>query len=139
MQDLATRLSALSRPRLLVRAAHNGQEHYRRDRDLRKLLNMSTAPRPAVAIVHLLELERMLNDSRLISEIGYSFSRHIEVLIALQCEAQLLRNAKLSLAVEQTAQKNGPPHRETVVSDSVKFAMQSYEKASGMEAFFSAT
>ena len=46
MQDLSSMLHALSRPRLLIRAARIGARDYSRNRHLRRLLHCETVPRP---------------------------------------------------------------------------------------------
>ncbi len=94
MQDLMSMLNALRRPQLLIRAARIGAQDYRRDRHLQRLLGYGTLPRPAAAILRLMEIERMLNDQRREDDAGYSLPRHVDVLIALMGEAQLLRAAQ---------------------------------------------
>ena len=41
--------------------------------------------------MQLIELERGLNDQRTSDDAGYSLSRHLDVLIAMMGEAQVLR------------------------------------------------
>ena len=91
MQDLMSMLNSLHRPRLLVRAARLGAQDYRRDRHLQRILGYGALPRTAVALVRLMELERGLNDQRLDDDAGYSLPRHVDVLIAMMGEAQLMR------------------------------------------------
>jgi|GEM_PF-575340 len=138
MQDLTTRLSALSRPRLLVRAARMGAEHYQRTHSLAKLLPSSERLRPAAIVTQLLDLEHAYNKKRLTNDIGYHFTRHIEILIALQAEARLFHSQRAASHQINRAIKNGP-QEEAVDHQSVRFALNSYENASGMDAFFSAT
>ena len=88
MSDFRTILSELRRPRLLMRAARFGMEEYRRDRDLRHLINGNMQPERAVP--RLLSEEALLEDTRRRGDATYSVSRHIEVLIALMAEARLL-------------------------------------------------
>ena len=92
MQDLLGLLSALHRPRLLIRAARIGAQDYCRDRHLHRLLGYGSLPRPASAVIRLMELERGIDDQRRIDDAGYSLRRHIDVLIALMGEANLLRD-----------------------------------------------
>jgi hypothetical protein len=91
MQDIQSMLSALRRPRLLIRAARLGAQDYRRDRHLQRLLGYGTLPRPAVALMRLMEIERTMNDQRNDNDAGYSLTRHLDLLIAMMGEAQLLR------------------------------------------------
>ncbi|SFU05786.1 DUF6477 family protein [Sedimentitalea nanhaiensis] len=91
MQDLMSMLNALRRPQLLIRAARFGVQDYRRDRHLQRLLGYGALPRPAAAIMRLMEVERTLNDQRREDDAGYSLTRHVDVLIAMMGEAQLLR------------------------------------------------
>ncbi|MBJ6371544.1 DUF6477 family protein [Sedimentitalea arenosa] len=93
MQDLMSMLNALRRPQLLIRAARHGAQEYRRDRHLQRLLGYGTLPRPSAAIMRLMDLERTLNDQRQEDDAGYSLTRHLDILIAMMGEAQLLRAA----------------------------------------------
>jgi hypothetical protein len=89
MTHIATLLSSLRRPRMLIRAARFGQSDYRRDRDLRRLVVWPASPEAAVQ--QLLEEEGRLERIRQNGDAAYSVSRHIEVLIALIAEARSLR------------------------------------------------
>lgn len=91
MQDLSTMLSSLRRPRLLIRAARCGQRDYNRDRHLQRLLGYGSLPRPAAALMRLMELERVLDDQRRADDAGYSITRHLDLLIAMMGEARLLQ------------------------------------------------
>lgn len=93
MTDLKTRLSALCRPPLLVEAARSGMAGYIRETHLSRALGVP--PRggvigPAPALEELLLIEADLNAQRRRSDAGYSYLRHVEVLIALMSEARLL-------------------------------------------------
>lgn len=90
MQDLLGRLSAVNRPRLLVRAARIGAREYRRDRHLPRLLGFGNLPKTPLAVLQLIELEQPMDQRRCDGDPGYSLTRHIEILIALMGEAQLL-------------------------------------------------
>lgn len=94
MQDLLTMLTTLRRPRLLIRAARLGVQDYRRDRHLQRLLGYGSLPRPAAALMRLMEMERAMNEQRQNDDAGYSLPRHLDVLIAMMGEAQLLRAAR---------------------------------------------
>ena len=90
MQDLSTTLSALRRPRLLIRAARLGARDYCRDRHLQRILGYGAMPRPAAAVIRLMERERTMDDLRRADAAGYSLSQHLDILIALIGEARLL-------------------------------------------------
>lgn len=90
MQDILAMLNRLRRPRLLIRAARLGARDYARDRHLKRLLGYGALPRPGVALMRLMELERDLNDRRREDDAGYSLPRHIDLLIAMIGEAQLI-------------------------------------------------
>ena len=91
MQDLLTYLGNITRPRLLVRAARIGAREYCRDRHLARLLGFSNLPRSAEAAIQLSEIESDLDFRRQQGDAGYSLVRHLDVLIALIGEAELLR------------------------------------------------
>lgn len=91
MQDAVTRVSLLRRPRILSRAARLGAANYCRQRDLRRILGYGGLPKPAAAVMRLLEMESALNTARKAGEAGYSMIRHVDVLIALAGEAACLR------------------------------------------------
>jgi len=88
MTDFLSLLANLRRPRLLIRAARFGLCDYRRDRDLRRLIDGS--PSPDRALPRLLCEEERLEETRRSGDAAYSVGRHIDVLIALMAEARLL-------------------------------------------------
>lgn len=94
MQDLTTMLKTLRRPRLLIRTARLGAQEYVRDRHLKRILGHETLPRPAAALMRLIEIERSHNDRRKEGDAGYSLPRHLDVLIAMVGEARLLQTAQ---------------------------------------------
>ncbi|SPF76289.1 hypothetical protein ALP8811_01291 [Aliiroseovarius pelagivivens] len=83
-------LKTLRRPRLLVRAARFGLSEYNRDKDLRKLMKTSSTPSPTQAVDGLLVAEAQLEHTRKSGDASYSCAQHVEVLIALLAELQLL-------------------------------------------------
>jgi hypothetical protein len=91
MQDVITMLSTLKRPRLLIRAARIGAQDYTRNRHLNRLLGYGALPRPAAALMRLMELEREMDEARKTNEAGYSLARHLDLLIAMMGEAQVLK------------------------------------------------
>lgn len=91
MQDIFTMLSQLRRPRLLISAARHGAKDYDRNRHLKRVLDIETVPAAGPAAMRLMEIERGMNDARKTGDATYEATRHIEVLIALMGEANLLR------------------------------------------------
>ena len=93
MSDFRVMLANLRRPRLLMRAARFGLGDYRRERDLRRLVTTTATTTPEETVPQLLSVEERLEATRLAGDASYSPARHIDVLIALLAEAQLLRRA----------------------------------------------
>ncbi len=93
MLDLLSLLHTIRRPRLLIRAARFGMDDYRRDIHLPRLLGHGRQPRSGAALARLIEMEADLNDLRKENAAGYSPVRHVEILIAMMGEAQILRAA----------------------------------------------
>lgn len=83
-------LSAMRRPRLMIRAARHGLEFYNRNTALRRLLRMETPPGHEKALERLLIEEERLEMARQDRSGTYSFERHIDFLIAIMAEARLL-------------------------------------------------
>jgi hypothetical protein len=81
----------LRRPRLLIQAARHGAAEYSRKRDLGRLINVNDGTTPQKALDALLEDEERLELTRRSGGLGYSFSRHIDVLAAILSELHLLR------------------------------------------------
>lgn len=90
MTDLIELISALRRPRLLIRAARFGQRDYNRRRDLKRLIAGADLPGPEAALRVLISEEERLEEERREGLASYSLMRHIEVLIALMAEVRLL-------------------------------------------------
>ncbi len=97
MKDILGMVADLSRPKLLVQAARFGLEDYRRDSRLPRLLQQERVPGPGAATMALLALEGRLNDERIAKSAEYSVARHVDVLIALMGETQLLRASSKQL------------------------------------------
>lgn len=91
MNPLLNTLETLKRPRLLISAARIGASDYQRDTHLARHLKRSELPDCAQALEQLLQLEDQLNTDRQHHTNGYSAARHVEVLIAIMNEAQMLR------------------------------------------------
>ena len=107
MLDLIGRLSSLHRPRLLIRAARIGARDYSRARHLPRLLGYGKLPKPAAAVMQLIEQEQQLNQRRTDNDPGYPLVRHIEVLIAMMGESQLLTDNRLRLDEERAPTEIG--------------------------------
>lgn len=90
MTDFSVVLKELRRPGLLIRAARHGLCDYRRERDLRRLMRLSTLPSPGQALRALVVEEAEIEQKRQSGDARYSVARHIEVLIALMAEFRLL-------------------------------------------------
>lgn len=96
MTDFRALLADMKRPRMLIRAARFGLGDYRRERDLRRLINAEAMPTLERSLPRLLSEEGRLEETRRAGDASYSISRHIEVLIALMGEVRLLpRNAEV--------------------------------------------
>jgi hypothetical protein len=96
MEDIHTQISRLKRPTLLVRTARHGIEDYNRLIHLRRLLKTDNLPGPGKAIVKLMELEFMVDEQRVSKRAEYSVARHVELIVALMCEARILKASKAS-------------------------------------------
>lgn len=91
MQDLLTQLSAMRRPRLLIRAARIGAQDYRRDAYLPRLRGYGVSHRAGPALVALMAREEEMNAQRKAGDAAYSIARHVETLSAIMGEARILR------------------------------------------------
>jgi hypothetical protein len=89
MTDIHGQMTALRRPRLLVRAAKIGLEDYVRDRDLRRMFAPEAPPRPGLAMGALMDREAEIEAVRQAGGAAYSAARHVEVLTALIAECRL--------------------------------------------------
>ncbi len=99
MQDILSRLNALHRPRLLIRAARAGADDYMRAPHLARLLGYGKkTPRSGPALMRLMEMEAEVNAQRVSGDAGYSLVRHVDLLIAMLGEARLLRATRPDLA-----------------------------------------
>lgn len=98
MQDIFSRLNALHRPRLMMRAARIGAQEYHRTAHLPRLLGYGALPRHGAALMRLMDIESGLEDQRTSSDAGYSLIRHVDVLIAMVGEARVLRAAQAGSA-----------------------------------------
>ncbi|WP_158963793.1 DUF6477 family protein [Chachezhania sediminis] len=109
MQDILSMLNGLRRPRLLIRAARFGARDYRRERHLQRLLGYGGLPRPASALMRLMELEREQDLRRLTDDASYSLPRHVDLLIAMMGEAEILRTARAEATTPEIAPVAGSP------------------------------
>jgi len=90
MTDFRALLADLRRPRLLIRAARCGLSDYRRERDLRRLIDAVASPERAMS--RLINEEERIEETRRRGDASYSVARHIEVLIAMMAEVRLMRH-----------------------------------------------
>ena len=90
MTDFASVLTALRRPKILIRAARAGVVDYRRERDLRRLLRTVRFQANRPALDSLIAEENRLETNRTSGEATYSIQRHVAVLTALIAEARLM-------------------------------------------------
>ena len=91
MKDIPSLLSDLKRPRLLIQAARLGAEDYRRETHLPRHLGYGNLPRHGAALMRLMEKEGVMNAERKAGDACYSVAHHVDILIAIMGEAQLLR------------------------------------------------
>jgi len=60
------------------------------------LLKTEALPGPGQAIVRLMELEAVVDQLRVAKRAEYSVARHIEMIVALMCEARILKTSNAS-------------------------------------------
>ena len=89
MPSHLSRLNALTRPQLLVRAARHRAIDFSRERAMRRLLQGAPVPAPGQAFDTLFEMEHAMNAARSEGGAAYSPARHVELLAALIHEAQI--------------------------------------------------
>ncbi len=94
MTDILTMLAGLKRPKTLIRAARIGMRDYRRETALRRLLGFNHPTETTPIVFALMEIEADMNDNREANTASYSPMRHVEVMIALMSEADILRAAR---------------------------------------------
>ncbi len=87
MTSASDELARLNRPRTLVRAARIGLSHYRREKELAAILQVT--PQGEAIIAKLLAAEHLIEDTRRAGDRSYSPLAHIRVLTALMAEAML--------------------------------------------------
>lgn len=90
MTKILDTLARIHRPRLLVRAARHGLDDYNRSRDLKRILRGDAVPTPSTALDRLVDLEAAQEKTRCSGDASYSIAVHLEILIALMAEAQIL-------------------------------------------------
>lgn len=89
MCEIQNSLTAIRRPKLLLRAASLGLADYHRSRWLKRLAPGETAPERVLPL--LLQSEEALEATRQRGDACYSVARHLEVMIAVLAEARLWR------------------------------------------------
>lgn len=78
--------SGLRRPATLIRAAREGQQGWKRERDLPRLLHSDRCPAAGSALPRLRAQEAMLNEARLERDPEYDMQRHVLLMIAILAE-----------------------------------------------------
>lgn len=91
MTDFSNTLSAVRRPKILIRAARAGLADYRRDRDLKRILKAARPAGDRNVLVPLLAEEERIETQRQEGDATYSVQRHVAVLTALIAEGRILR------------------------------------------------
>lgn len=91
MCKISAELNQMRRPQLLVEAALQGTQQYRRRRDLRRMLRIAIPASPRAALEKLLPIEAALENRRLSVDKNYSYPRHVDILVALMAEATAFR------------------------------------------------
>lgn len=81
-------MQPLRRPAALVRAALEGQGHWRRDRDMRRVLRSEHIPAPGMALPRLREEEDRLNTARQEGAADYDMHQHVLLMIAILAESR---------------------------------------------------
>lgn len=79
----------LRRPAPLIRAAVAGQAHWRRDRDLRRVLRCDGLPAPRQALARLRADEDRMNFARQEGAADYDPRQHVMLMIAILAEARI--------------------------------------------------
>lgn len=109
MEDILTQISRLNRPTLLVDTARHGIDDYNRVVHLRRLLKTDNLPSPGAAIHALMEVESMVEAQRIDARAEYSVARHVELLVALMCEARILKASNASKTRAMATVAKGRP------------------------------
>lgn len=92
MSDVLSRIMRLRRPRLLNRAARHGVLKYDRNRDLCRILRISSVPSSVAVLGRLSVEEETMEQKRKSGDASYSIARHVELLIALLSETGLMQS-----------------------------------------------
>ncbi|MEM9012765.1 MAG: DUF6477 family protein [Pseudomonadota bacterium] len=97
MQDTLDLVSALRRPRLLIRAAKAGLRTYSRDRDLVRIPGHA-AGGSRQTLSRLIAQEEALNATRRAGRGGYDPQIHVAILTALLAEIRRLTKPQAAAA-----------------------------------------
>lgn len=95
--DILQDVAALKRPSMLVRAAKEGALGYRREAHLRRYFGEQQQQCGADLLSKIMRLETEQNVQRKTAQAEYSITQHVDILIALVGEAQILRASLSSL------------------------------------------
>ena len=90
MKDVLSLIQSLTRPRLLIRAARHGLVDYSRDHALARIIGVSSDMTAIEIVQKLVEVEGQMERARKEDDGSYSVARHIELLVALIAESNLL-------------------------------------------------
>ncbi len=90
-----TNITSLKRPRILLRAALNGCNNYRRERHLATMLAGRKNWSDEQVFQAIVSDEQYLDDQRRSGDANYSVSRHVKLMIALVCEAHNIARPRL--------------------------------------------
>lgn len=123
MNDILCLLKQLNRPRLLVQAARFGLSDYQRQPRLERMLKCKVLPGPVQTAYRLLAMEQDCEDARRERQASYSAAFHIEVLVALMAEAQLIAARRQD--VQEKASATSPLRRSTYASKASATALSS--------------
>jgi hypothetical protein len=137
MTDLTEALSALRRPKILIRAARAGVADYRRERDLKRILRGAQAGDRPGTIAALIAEEDKLEQHRASGEATYRVQLHVAVLTAIIAEARALTAASGRERGAAGAPPPAPvvrPMRRADRPRPVPFAAQSWQLAGGLAA-----
>lgn len=104
---------ALRRPATLIRAAREGQQGWRRDRDLPRLLRTDRSPAPGACLPRLRAEELLLEEARQERRADYDMQRHVLLTIAILAEMRAAV-ASVSHPEQGQAAKTGHLHRAEI-------------------------
>ena len=96
MTHLNTQLSNMHRPKLLIRAARAGIQHYSRNRDLKRISGVPANTTSIRVLDSLIRVENQMNEDRKLGDASYSIRKHVGVMTALLAEANAAPEIKMA-------------------------------------------